>query len=389
MTRKLFPILFVLGLLGVEGIGQVAPPPPPRVATGRDTAAGPFESREGGFKVQFPGPPTHEFRDVDVSFGKARIHTFTRGTALGAYTVGYLDFPTAIKDKFDLDTRFDVMREAQVKRVNGRVMEENEHYHGTNYGRHLVIESEEITQTFRVIMVEQRLFTLTVITRGKLSRQTGALKASNEQRIKRFMDSFTVTQIPKPELTAIELPADFGVSIEKDLFRSSYFGVSMQLPKGWHILAAAESEVLLEIGKEEIGRRNRRLADHITSGNSRILATISKTPIEESVSPAMIVIGAEKAPYPNFLATAAAKTFVSAFLDRAEKVIKQPTSETIGGIPFSWAETYDSASKVKQRIYFANVKGVAFEVGLTYSDDADLGVMLKALETIRLEPAGK
>ena len=46
-------------------------------------------------------------------------------------------------------------------------------------------------------------------------------------------------------------------------------------------------------------------------------------------------------------------------------------------------ETFDSASKVNQRIYFVNVKGISFEIVISYTKAEQLPHLLKAVESIR------
>jgi hypothetical protein len=96
----------------------------------------------------------------------------------------------------------------------------------------------------------------------------------------------------------------------------------------------------------------------------------------------MFLIAVEKAPYPNFLPLAAAKSSIT-MSDASEKVVKPPTAQQIGGIELAWVETFDSETKLTQRIYFANRKGLVLEIALTYSDPADLNDMLRSLESIK------
>ena len=246
--------LAIIPLLGGASIYAQAPPPPqprkppPSIITALPPKS--FESKEGGFKIAFPAKPTESSSESDTSFGKAKMSTYHLPTTVAVYSVFHVDFPTAMKDKFDLDTRFDAMRDNQVKTRNARVMTETELYYGSHYGRDLVMEDASSTNWLRVIMVEQRLFVLSVVTRGNHSRQSAALKASSETRVKAFFDSFAVTEVPKPQLTAVELPADFGVTITASTFASTFLDVSFDLPKGWVTLDDEDSAMLLELGAE-------------------------------------------------------------------------------------------------------------------------------------------
>ena len=380
-------ILFLCALIPVTA--QSPPPPPPRIRLEAPKPpaplSGPFESKEGGFKMAFPAMPTVQSRDSETSFGKTTMRVYSLLTSLASYSLVHIDFPTAIKEKFDLDTRFDAMRDGELRRKNGRLISESELYFGSHYGRDIVIEDTRSTHWLRAIMVEQRLFVMGVETKGNYATQTGVLKTATEARVKKFLDSFTVTEIPKPSMSAVELPPDFGVSMNGSTFTSTFLDVSLDVPKGWIVLESADAQLLLDLGKESISKTRPKLAEYIHAGNSRILLAVSKSSLETSLNQALLVIGVEKAPYPNFLALSAAKTYVASFLDKTDKVVKEPTIQKIGGLEFAWVETHDPAAKVYQRMYFANRKGVSFEFSLTYSDPADLAPMIRSLESLKVK----
>lgn len=382
MKAFVVPVLILLTAASVA-IGQSTPPPPAKAVP----APGSYESKEGGFKIAFPARPTLTSTEIDSSYGKTSVNVHILPTSLAEYTVVHTDFPTAIKDKFDLDSRFDNMRDSQVKRLNGRLMEENEYYFGSNYGRSLVIETAVSTMTVRAVIVEQRLFVLSVLTRGKLSTQSATLRNANTARINKFLDSFEVTSIPKPLLVEASLPADFGVTVKDTVFASGFFDLSVRLPAGWTVLSSEDSDFLLELGKEGISRSRPKLAEWMTPENTRILLSASKTPLETGVNSAILIIAAEKVSYPNFLPMSVAQTYAKMFLDPGEKVVRQPTLQMIGGVEFAWLETYDQNDKLFQRMYFSNRKGIAFEFSLTYRDSADLGIMLQSLNSLKLGTA--
>jgi hypothetical protein len=99
----------------------------------------------------------------------------------------------------------------------------------------------------------------------------------------------------------------------------------------------------------------------------------------------VLLVAVERVSYPNFEPMSAAKSFVSSYLDPTERAVKGPALERIGGLEFAWVESYDSALKQYQRMYFANRKGVAFEFSLTYLEPADLQVMLRSIRTLTVK----
>jgi hypothetical protein len=373
---------------GAVVVSQSPPPPPPPLVRGTgnytpEKLNGLYESKDGGFKIAFPAKPGIQNRDTESSFGKSTMTVYFLPTSLAVYTLVHLDFPTAIKDKFDLDVRFDAMRDNQLERTGGRLISENELYFGSHYGRDIVLEDTKTTHWLRVLMVEQRLFVIGVQTRGNIATQSAALKTSNESRAKKFFDSFVVTQIPKPAMTPVELPDDFGVSINGAAVTSDFLGISFEAPKDWVTLDTDEKDFVLELGKDEVARKQPKLAERMKSDSSRVVYAASRHPLGTTVNTGLLLVGVEKAPYPNFLALSAAKSAVFVEPDKSQQVTQPPAVRHIGGIEFAWIETLDSNKKLKQRMYFANVKGLMLTIVLTYTDDADRDVMLRSLESIR------
>jgi hypothetical protein len=112
------------------------------------------------------------------------------------------------------------------------------------------------------------------------------------------------------------------------------------------------------------------------------VATFAKTDPEKGISESYLMVLAEKAPYPNFLASAVARTYSQLYVDKADTITVPVTTTEIGGIEFAWLETIKSDSKLYSRLYIANRKGISFEVLLMYKDPADLRAMLSSLQSL-------
>lgn len=342
-----------------------------------------FESKDGGFKVDFPSKPAIEFIERDTSFGKNRIGTYTLVTPLGFHSVTHTDFPTVMDDKYDVNVRFDMMRDAQAKRMSARVMTDSEFYFGDHYGRSIVFESSAETITMRAFFAGPRLFVLMVGTKGKLTTQSQKLRQANQKRIDKFLNSFSITTIPTAKSNVVELPIDFKVSIADGKFYSEFFNVRINIPNQWVVLDREDSELLMELGKDAMKNSDPNLAERLNDKNARVLAMFSKTSLEKSDGSTLFSIIAERAPYPNFLPSAVADTYLKIYLDPHEKIIKSTSKIQFNGVDFVWIETFDPQTKVFHRLFFANRQGIAFEVSLTYQEQSDLLTMLKALESIK------
>ncbi|MGB7209789.1 MAG: hypothetical protein WBD27_14090 [Pyrinomonadaceae bacterium] len=355
----------------------------PPIVTGDENTRNKWESADGSFKIDFAAPPTTSVRPTESSFGPSNIYSANLSTLFGYYSVLYFDFPTAITDKYDLDTRFDLMRDEQAKRLSARVILDSEFMFGTYYGRANVFETANETVTMRTFIAGPRLFMLLVVTKGRLSAVNSATAAAHKKRINGFLDSFEITKVPVAKSQQVKLPDDFQVTSTNTSFSSAYLGVSMTPPAGWIASEKNDSELVMAMGKEEIRRTDGRLANYISNDNTRVLAMYTRSELSKSVPDAFFFVFAEQSPYPNFTPAAAAKTYEKIYMDPTEKVTKPIAATQFGGREFAWLETFDSESKLYQRIYFANVKGIAFEISLLYSKPSDRDIMLRALATIK------
>lgn len=376
--RKLLPLFarafFVVVFVSTSIFAQSVSPP---------RAAGyVYESEANGFKITFPGKPKETFSDRDSSFGKSRMTNVMFTNLLAEYSVVTIDFPTIMNDKSDLDMRFDMMRDFQANKPGFRVAKDAQFNFGSHYGREFVFESINLTISGRVIVAGPRMFYIAIGTKGRMSTQSEKLRSSNAALVERFFGSFQITEVATAKVEAVNLPDDFGVNAEKDKFSSSFFGITLTPPETWVSIPKEQVDVLFELGKEMVGQERPKLAERMTESNTRALAIYANKPMEVEVPSAMMFVLAERAPYPNFVPLSVAKTYQMAYLDKGEKVTVQPSTTRFGNIDFGWIETVDSATSVYNRIYFANVKGVVFQISMTYSSQAELRMMLSSIATI-------
>lgn len=379
-------LFVVAGTANAQSTGSATPPPPPPAAKYTikgDPISFRHESTEGGYRITFPAKPTNSVVPINAAFGKTTSTVDSLATSLAAYSVMYMDFPTVITDKLDLNTRFDQMRDGQEKRMAGRTMVDSEFYFGEHFGRETVIENDQTTLSMRVLIVGPRMFMIAVVTRGKLSTQSEILKKANSVRIQKFFESFEITKVVESKTKQVELPSDFGVSITNGKLSSMFFGLSVDMPVGWYVMNSEESAEYFELGKESMRRNHKQFADAISNENTRVLAMATNSTPEKAVSSASFAVLAERAVFPNFLPTAVAQSFKKVFLDKNETVVKDVTTTTISGVEFAWLEMLDNDTKLQKRIYFANRQGICFEIVFVYKDKADVAVLEQAFNTIR------
>lgn len=380
--------IFVLLLLFAAAIAAQDPPPPPpakMTVTGVPVDINKFTSERGGFQAGFPISPQRAEVPIDSSFGKTNMVTYSLQTALAGYYVIYLDFPTEMSDKYDLNVRFDAMRDAQLEQMSGKVSSDVEMSFGDRFGRETVIESKTSSVSMRAIVAGPRLYVLMVETPGELSSQSERLRSANATRIKRFFDSFVIIKEIRPTEERAELPVDFGINFENGVFTSTFFGVSLTAPSGWKAVENENAAELFEIGKEMLATSDPKRASYISDENARLLAMISKNDLATEVPTAVMSILAERAAYPSFKARSVAETFLQLYLDPTEIVVKEVATMSVGGDEFAWFETFDTAGEVYTRMLFTNRKGIVFEIVLSYSDTEDLAAMLRSLNTLKFD----
>lgn len=346
-----------------------------------------FESKQGGFKVYFPKMPEMRTNQIDSGFGKAVLHVFTASTALAFYGVSYADYPAAITDQTEVRYVSDAQRDLLMARNYKLVSEKDISYKG-NYGREYVLNYDGNTVVMRNFFVRQRLFRLLVITRGIKGKISSAEEEKNSRAAFRFLDSFEVTEIPKPEFSEINLPGDFGVKVENSVFYSEFFGVTMTVPEGWTVLDDETAAVLREIGlmaleKEEDERIN--LNTQKSLQNTKFIFTAVKLEENKPDEVSILMIAAEKMSVPNFLPEAAAAAYLRESLSANEEAVGGVNKTKFDGVDFAWVETIDKKENLKQRLYFANLKNIAFEITFTYNSEADLKEFVEKLNTIKIK----
>lgn len=366
------------------------PPPPPAKINGVRTVpgdwvkdrSGKFTTAKGAYKIAFPVRPQTTNVPMDSAFGKTTLTIDIVGTALAAYFVGYFDFPSEITEKYMLDVRYDQMRDTQTEQMSGVLKKDQEFYFGSYYGREIVIEGKGKTYTGRVILVGARMFMIAVETKGTLSTQAEKIRSSHLKRIKAYFDSFEVTAVQHAMLQPVELPEDFGVTLEDDILTSDFLKVAWQIPEGW-IVSEEVGDLLFETGKEELRNENEALAKYLTNENARLIAFVSDTDPETTTPNALIYVFVERADFPNFVPRSAAESFIKLYLSPTQSVTEPIKVNSIGGIDFASFEIFDTATDSYSKLFFANRMGTSFEFKFVYRDPADLKIMTGSLNTLR------
>jgi len=126
-----------------------------------------FESREGRFKVAFPGAPVVKRGKFPTDIGHyVNSARHTAGDADATYDVRYNDYPASTTSKLTPAKMLEAMRDGLVAESKGDLGWEKPYSLGKFAGRDLEIVGGDGTRyRIRLLLVENRLYQLTVMTR--------------------------------------------------------------------------------------------------------------------------------------------------------------------------------------------------------------------------------
>jgi len=147
-----------------------------------------FSSAEGKFKIKFPGLPYQTPLELsnELKFQVAGYQS------AGSYSARYREFPEPVKDPAALKIFLDRMRDAELgyleqRGIKPKVLSETDITYDRYAGRMLVLELPKLFYRNKTIVVNNRLYVLTVIV-PKADAQ--AVANAYEQLAMRFIDSF-------------------------------------------------------------------------------------------------------------------------------------------------------------------------------------------------------
>jgi len=115
-----------------------------------------LKSSDGDFAALMPAKPRHEVRTLAGATAVA-MHLWSARAADSVFVVGYADYPA-------VDARtLDSTRDALVKNIGGRALEEKPLAQAGLVGREIVAESGETLLTARLLVSGARLYQVAVL----------------------------------------------------------------------------------------------------------------------------------------------------------------------------------------------------------------------------------
>ena len=201
---RLFTSVILLSCLTApcwaQGSKRISGPPPAAAVEYDDKAWKEFSSAEGGFSILMPGTPQAKTQEVASPPGKVSFRTFELRTNTGVYDVSYSDLPIYSEDPAHISEGLDANRDALLKSTGLKLLSEKAITFDGVPGREWLLVGNEGVVRRRIIIVKDRLYTLSFVTAPNVAFNSGRPSADPAERTDfyeataaKFFDSFKVT----------------------------------------------------------------------------------------------------------------------------------------------------------------------------------------------------
>jgi hypothetical protein len=127
-----------------------------------------FESKEGGFSVQMPGPPAEKRQTFNTQVGSvdARFFTVEADRGSSVFMVVYGDYPEALMATEDRNILLDAARDGAVGNIQGTLLSERAISIGDHPGRELQVQSSDgkLALQIRIYLVRNRQYQVVMVS---------------------------------------------------------------------------------------------------------------------------------------------------------------------------------------------------------------------------------
>jgi hypothetical protein len=145
-------------------------------------------SEQGGFTVLMPGKPTEQVMPVPSATGSLEVHIYVSLGQEGiAYMASYSDLPSAPADQSQVIRTLDEVRNGQLKKAKGKLLNEITISLDGNPGRELKIETAVGPMIVRIFLVNRRLYQVLAVI-----PETAAGTEAVVRDTAKFLSSFKV-----------------------------------------------------------------------------------------------------------------------------------------------------------------------------------------------------
>jgi hypothetical protein len=373
-----------VGLAVVFGALVASAQPKTQQAVAATQPPAEFVSKEGGFRIKFPGTPKPSTSQQKLETGPAPYHQFLLTKSGVVYLVSYIDHSTVSGSAQDIKAFYELARAQESAGGQKLVSEKTVSVDGVA-GREFVTEDQDARLTTRQFLVGKRLYKL--IAGIKRTDQ-----AASADAIAAFMDSFHLLERPADRTAYAkdpdpEEPLGGGLlgSVEGGLYRNDVLSVSMKLPDGWLVIDEKQYGFANNRGSRTATRSGVDDAVDRSMKNTATLVAVSKYSLGTPRN-ASLVMGLERLRDPAMPAQAIAAGSLAAL--KAElplRVTREVYTTRLGGAEFaSFSVAVDLPDGVFRQNYFVtNRRGQALTITNSYVYDDDAQAMERSILSLR------
>ncbi len=346
-----------------------------------------FESKDGGFKAYFPTKPEKTVNKLVNSYGTSDFVIYMSDSPISVYGVSYFDMPTVMTQDFEKTLNYKSQRDALINGTNGKLLSENVFEFNKYNGREFVIFGNDSVIKMRTFFVKQRMFRNLIIFPADDEKSALVKIKESQDLMKKFFESFAVTELPAPKTSVVELPENFAVKIDNNTFYSGFFDLNIKIPEGFRVLEKKEADFAKQMGLEKSKNstiKNKELLNLSYNRTAILMIAIKNSKTQPDASQ-ILTIAAESMSFPDFSPKFLADFYINELVQGNETISKNTQEEVIGGNQFAWVETVNKKNKFLHRVYFANVKGLAFQISYIYTTGEELNEFLQMLKTINFD----
>jgi hypothetical protein len=167
---------------------------PPPVSDSAPQVWREFSSKEGKFKILFPGTPQQHSAPIELSSGESLMHIVSYQSSI-VYSVMYTDCPVAVDDPAEVKDYFDNLRIGELKSgtasgLNPRVLNEIDMPLDRHPGRFLYLDLTDKLYRRRAVLVKGRIYIITAMALKDRNTSVGINRY--ESLSMKFLNSFTL-----------------------------------------------------------------------------------------------------------------------------------------------------------------------------------------------------
>lgn len=148
-----------------------------------------FSPPDGGFAVQLPGSPQDVSQPMTSKSGVRQVHIFEVLTTEIDYSVGYVDFESALEDPKLSKKILDGVRDKMVAKESGKLLSEIDVALASHPGREFVIQASDGVFRDRLYLVGKRYYFLTAFV-PLLKEPTKEQTDNQSMNARKFLASF-------------------------------------------------------------------------------------------------------------------------------------------------------------------------------------------------------